>query len=89
MSVNNVVSFVLACFVAIITLRLANPLWDAIFGLDWGFSTMATLTKYALMLIFGFIIFGIAFFIPFKIFTDVGERVGFGETQEEYYDGTN
>lgn len=88
MSVNNVIGFIWAVFSGIIWLRLANPLYNAIFGLDWGFSTTAIMTKYGLMIIFGVILFGAVFFIPFKIFTTIREDFIQGN-KTEYYNGQN
>lgn len=86
MSVNNVIGFIWAVFSGIITLRLANPLYNTIFGLDWGFSFTARMSKYGLMIIFGVIMFGAIFYIPFRVFTEVYEGVERGEG-EKYYNG--
>lgn len=83
MSIDNVIGFIWAVFSGIITLRVANPLYDVLFStLDW---SGHLITMYALMLGFMIIIFGICFFIPFKIFTTIKRDYSGGD--EEYYNG--
>lgn len=82
MSIDNVIGFIWAVFSGIITLRVANPLYNTLFGaLNW---SNHLLLKYALQLIFGVIVFGVAFFIPFKIFTTIKNEV---QPKKEYYNG--
>ncbi len=72
MSINNVIGFIWAVFSGIITLRVFNPLYNTIFGtLDW---SNHLITKYGLMLVAGMIVFGVCFFVPFKVFTTIREE---------------
>lgn len=69
MNIDNVIEFIWAVFSGIITLRVFNPLYNTIFGtLDW---SGHLITKYGLMLVAGIIVFGVVFFIPFKVFTTI------------------
>lgn len=71
MSINNVLGFIWAVFSGIIALRLGNVFYDMIFGgLNW---SGHLITKYALLISFSIIIFGIVFFVPFKVYTTMTE----------------
>lgn len=83
MSVKNVLGFIWLSFTAIIWLRIANPLYNAIFGLDWTFSWTARMTKYILQIGFGMAIIGVGFYMPFKKFSDVYDKY-FGEENNAY-----
>lgn len=71
-SVRNIVAFIWLVFSGIITLRVLNPIYNLIFGLTWE----NLLLKYSLQFIFGIFIFAVCFFIPFRAFTDVSDRMG-------------
>lgn len=83
MSVKNVIGFIWLCFVAILLFRVANPLYNMLFGLDWTFNWSARVTKYILQIGFGIFLIAVGFYLPFKKFSDVWDEK-FGEAEAIY-----
>lgn len=89
MSVTNVIGFIWACFAGILTLRITNPLYSMIFGLNWAtpnIGSIGMLTKYGMMIMFGVFIFAVAFFIPFKAFTTIKDKLNEGNQEIPFED---
>lgn len=72
-SVRNVVGLIWAGFVGILAIRVINPIYDIMFGsLTWN----NPILKFSLEIIFMIAVFGVGFFVPFKVFTEYCDERG-------------
>lgn len=72
LSVRNVIAFIWLIFSGIIALRVLNPIWNVLFSsLTWN----SALLKYSMEFVIAIFIFAVVFFIPFRAFTNVSDKM--------------